>query len=214
MVKTIYFVFEDKCPTQDDLKKEGYDDLIDFLNYNVLEDDIADSILGAYDTKTYTFFSDYFDNQNDVLSKIREELNIIDGVSPILFKEDTSFQNDNYMKITTNKEQLRNFLKFITNLHEEYLNIYKEQIHNDTGNLPQVNQLNDAMSPSHKDLTHIRNQYTDPFKQDCAFGVIDIETENIDFYDKNEFINEVIWNANTKNKVTYYVHTKLCAEYW
>lgn len=214
MVKTIYFVFEDKCPTQDDLKKEGYDDLIDFLNYNVLEDDIADSILGAYDTKTYTFFSDYFDNQNDVLSKIREELNIIDGVSPILFKEDTSFQNDNYMKITTNKEQLRNFLKFITNLHEEYLNIYKEQIHNDTGNLPQVNQLNDAMSPSHKDLTHIRNQYTDPFKQDCAFGVIDIETENIDFYDKNEFINEVIWNANTKNKVTYYVHIKLCAEYW
>lgn len=214
MVKTIYFVFEDECPTKDDLKKEGYDDLIDFLNYNVLENDIADSILGAYDTKTYTFFSDYFDNQNDVLSKIKEELNITDSVSPILFKEDTSFQNDDYMKITTNKEQLRTFLKFITNLHEEYLNIYKEQIHNDTGNLPQVNQLNDAMSPSHKDLTHIRNQYTDPFKQDCAFGVIDIETESIDFYDKNEFINEVIWNANKENKVTYYVNTKLCAEYW
>lgn len=214
MENTIYFVFKDKCPDQDYLKKINYNDLEEFIEDNTHEEAIIEDISGAYEAYKYTSFNDYFDNQEEILSKIKNELNIIDSIAPVIFKEDTSFENDNYMKITTNKEQLRTFLKFISNLNEEFLNIHKEQINNTTGNLPSINQLDDPSSAFYKDLTHIRDTYTDPFKQDCAFIIMDLKSGDIDYLDKNDFIDKTISYANKECDVTYYVSKKLCAEYW
>ena len=211
----IYYLFEDKIPTQDELELEGYDDVEDYIQNTLGDDDILNEIHGAYYCEINTSPTEFVGNDNLVIPKIKNDLNIDSTIDAKLFEEDTSYKHDDYMKLITNETILKNYLSFIVNLNEEFSKIQKEQIENASKKLPHIDQVNNAQNKKYNTFTKTRDEYINPVFQKCAIALIDIEADykfdSIAFYDLNEFINLMINAVNYNQSATYYVHSKLCA---
>lgn len=211
----IYYVFKEKIPTQEDLDKNDYINLEEFIDDNGSYGSgvITNDITNMYNLFTNAFYTNFSDTHAEFISKLKIDLNVTDEINPSLFDEDTSFKDISYIKLTTNRTKLKNYLNFILNLNEDYLNIYKHQINNTSDELPRIDEINHASNPNNYDVYINKNFHTTNGLQRCAIGVIDVDNEYVQYYDKNDFIDNVIWNYNKNDICTYYVHTQLCGEY-
>lgn len=207
----IYYIFEDHIPSQNQILKKGYDSLAEFIFESTTIDALVEDITRAYDGSINDHIEILLDENETVISKIKHDLNIDTHIGPSLFTEDTSYKHNDYMKLITNETILKNYLNFIVNLNEELSKIQKEQIEDTSKKLPHIDRVNNAQNKKYNTFTKTRDEYVNPVFQKCAIALIDIETENIEFYDLNEFINLMINNVNYNKSTTYYVHSKLCA---
>lgn len=209
----IYYLFEDKIPTQDELELEGYNDVEEYIQNTLGDEEILNEIHGAYYCEINISPNEFVGNDNLVIPKIKNDLNVDSTIDAKLFEEDTSYKHDDYIKITSNKYILTNYVKFVINLNQDFLNIQKQQVENQHEDLPHVNQINNAYELKHNDFTDTRLRYVDPLYQRCAIAIVNIEEETVTCYNLIDFINLCINQINFNHTPTYYVHTKLCAHY-
>lgn len=219
MSSIVYYVFRDEYPSQKLLNKKGYEDLEEFIVENTNEEKVPNSITGAgYDAEFIVPFTEYIKyispddeiNNEAVTRKIKNDLNIDRDNEPSLFVEDKSFKDNAYIKLKTNDHLLREYLTFVAHLELDYMNLYKQQLKNISKDVPYINTVNYENSNSCKELVRKKRIHTNPLYQKCGIAIIDIEHDNIEFFDQNEFINELIWEFNTYNITTYYVNKQIC----
>ena len=219
MSSIVYYVFRDEYPSQKLLNKKGYEDLEEFIVENTNEEKVPNSITGAgYDAEFIVPFTEYIKyispddeiNNEAVTRKIKNDLNIDRDNEPSLFVEDKSFKDNAYIKLKTNDHLLREYLTFVAHLELDYMNLYKQQLKNISEDVPYINTVNYENSNSCKELVRKKRIHTNPLYQKCGIAIIDIEHDNIEFFDQNEFINELIWEFNTYNITTYYVNKQIC----
>lgn len=219
MGSIIYYVFKDSYPSQELLNKKGYEDLEEFIVENTNEEKVPNSITGAgYDAEFIVPFTEYIEyispdgeiNNEAITRKIKNDLNINRDNEPSLFMEDKTFKDNAYIKLKTNDHLLREYLTFVAHLELDYMNLYKQQLKNISEDVPYINTVNYENSNSCKELVRKKRIHTNPLYQKCGIAIIDIEHDNIEFFDQNEFINELIWEFNTYNITTYYVNKQFC----
>lgn len=209
----IYYLFEDRIPTQDELELEGYNDVEEYIQNTLSDEDILNEIHGAYYCEINISPTEFVGNKDLVVPKIKHDLNIDSTIDAKLFEEDTSYKHDNYIKITSSKNILTDYVKFVIDLNQDFLNIQKQQVENQHEDLPHVNQINNAYELKYNDFTDTRARYVDPLYQRCAIAIVNIEEETVTCYNLIDFINYCINQINFNHTPTYYVHTDLCAHY-
>ena len=210
----IYYVFENEVPTQNELKEQGYESLSEFIEKVSDESDILNDVTCVNEYKHNELIEKEHNNEPTVLSKIKYDLNIDTKKDPKVFVEDTSYKHDDYIKITTNKNILKKYLKFIYDLNEDFIKIQQKQLKDDNDKvLPNTNQMLGSHDREYYEFTRTRDMYTNPVFQKCAIAVIEVETETVMYYDLEDFINEIIDVYAYDDIPTYYVHTKICSIY-
>lgn len=214
-MKNIYYVFENVVPTQDELKEQGCESLSEFIKDFSEESELLNDITYVNYYKHGESIENALGNEPTILSKIKYDLNIDTKEDPKVFVEDTSYKHDDYIKITSNRDILKKYLKFIYDLNEEFVKIQQKQLKDDNDKmLPNINQiLNSIIGEPYHEFTTKRDMYTNPIFQKCAIAIVDVELGSIVYCDLEEFIDQTINLVGYGDIPTYYIHTKLCSIY-
>lgn len=195
-----------------------------FYLFNEIPDLHGDSIEGYIDINSDTDYLEEFTGLFDQYEKISDyrfdtnkykkfhEIFKVNIPSiPDLFTIDESFEDSNFIKLTTSKKQIQNLQKMSINIQEDILNDNKASIKN--GNFVEFG------------LTDIKNQslyyiYNVIFNNDVHKGVVIIIDEaedsiDLDDYYKNNltFMNYIVSNFKKHNKTDYYM-PKFIGEYF
>lgn len=126
---------------------------------------------------------------------------------PLLFEIDSSFEHDNFIKIKTNQQRVDNFIRFILNLKEDFLNIQKELF--DKDHLIFTDSIIGYHKTTNNNHLTISNHYRNYVKSDSTvyndIAMIQSPHDYAEYFDYASFINKVISNYKILEIDTYYV---------